>query len=330
MRIVVVDGNNFVTYHLIKFLINKKHKVKVLTNEQGQSLYKEFRGLEIESLDLKKANDGKIMSLLKEYNYLFYQDSIDSNIARKKPAINSFRVEMVNETKRFIDIAKRAGIKKIVFLGSFYTYFNKVFPKLKLGKYHPYIKARIEQLEVILKHKKDIEVVNLEIPYLFGKGPVMERTNEYIIKEIIASEKVFLPKGGSTFITVNQLNKAVYGAFLKGESGISYPLGGTNINWEKLIEIISNAESAERQVYIIPTKLAKVGMKKTLKEYKDKGLELGLNPVKYMDFQAKYTYIDKDLSMDKLGYKEEDAIKAIKDAVKQYLKKGKDTSEKNH
>lgn len=330
MRVVVIDGNNFITYHITKFLTTKRWKVKILTNEENKPLYQEFHNVEIASLDLKKAHDGKLVSLLKGYDYLLYQDNIDSNIARKKPAINAFRVEIVNETKRFIDIAKKAGIKRIVFIGSFYTYFNKLLPKLKLGKYHPFIKARLEQLEIILKHKKDIEVVNLEIPYLFGKGPLMEKTNEYMIKEIIASKKVFLPKGGSTFITTNQLNKAIQGAFLKGENGVSYPLAGANINWEKLVEIISKAESAQRQVYTIPTKLAKVGMKKMLKEYSNNGLELGLNPVKYMNFQAMYTYIDKEISMDKLGYKEEDVLKAIKATVKQYLRKENNIDEKNN
>ncbi|NLA33754.1 MAG: hypothetical protein GX861_02685 [Tenericutes bacterium] len=321
MRVVIIDENNFITYHITKFLINKKWKVKILTNTINRNLYKDFSNIEIETVDFKNANDGKLISLFKDYDYLLYGDSIDYNKTLKKPVINSLRIEIVEQTRRFIEIAKRAGIKKIVFLGSFYTYFDKTLPKLKLSKHHPLIKVRNEQLNLILKYKNEIEIVNLEIPHLFGKGPVMEKTNSYIIEETLLSQAIFLPKGGSTFITPNQLNKAIYGAFKYGENGCSYPLAGTNITWEELIDIISKTAIQEQQIYTIPTKLAKVGMKKKLKNHKNHGLESVLNPIKYIDFQSRYTYIEKEISMDKLRYKAEDAKKAIKESVKQYLRK---------
>jgi NADPH-dependent 2,4-dienoyl-CoA reductase/sulfur reductase-like enzyme len=66
-------------------------------------------------------------------------------------------------------MARLAKVKKVVILGSYFTHFNEKWPELDLAGSHPYIRSRVEQMEVAFTFNSySMNVVVLEIPYIFG------------------------------------------------------------------------------------------------------------------------------------------------------------------
>jgi dihydroflavonol-4-reductase len=46
---------------------------------------------------------------------------------------------------RLVELADRAGMKAGLVMGSYFTFFNRTRPEMKLVARHPYIRSRFEQ-----------------------------------------------------------------------------------------------------------------------------------------------------------------------------------------
>ena len=56
--------------------------------------------------------------------------------------------------------------------GSFFSYFAKEWPQMRLTEYHPYRRSRIDQEKMAPSYARpDFDVAILELPYIFGTQP---------------------------------------------------------------------------------------------------------------------------------------------------------------
>jgi len=206
-----------------------------------------------------------------------------------------------------------------VILGSYFSYFAKIWPELKLTESHPYIKSRIMQEEVALAFNGDgMEVMILELPYIFGTQPGRKPVWTFLV-EMIRNMKcvTFYTKGGTTMLTVHQVAQAVAGALEKGKGGTCYPVGWYNLTWKEMLAIFHKYMGMpNRKVLTIPTFLYRLKGRQLMKDFEAKGLESGLDMVAYADIQTANTFIDNALIRDELGVTEDNIDVAIGDSVK--------------
>jgi nucleoside-diphosphate-sugar epimerase len=217
-----------------------------------------------------------------------------------------------------MSIAKECGVKKSVVLGSYFSYFAKKFPEMELTKKHPYIRSRIAQEETALKFAEDgkMDVAVLELPYIFGTQPGRKPVWVILVEQIANMPKVTMyPKGGTTMVTVRQVSECIVGAAAKTKGGVAYPIGYYNLTWDELLNIVHEEMGFKgRKIIHIPKWTFRLYGKKMLKDYAEKKLEPGLNPIDLADIMGMNAFIDKKWAV-MLGATEDDIEAAIRDSI---------------
>ncbi|CAA0104540.1 3 beta-hydroxysteroid dehydrogenase/Delta 5--_4-isomerase [BD1-7 clade bacterium] len=137
----------------------------------------------------------------------------------------------------FIAAAKAAGVKKVVYIGTFYP---QVAPQ-QIGVC-PYVTSRHNTCESVLALADEhFSVFALNAPFVLGfiEGlpvPHLSAIVDY------ASGKIpdmpdFAPVGGTNHITSKSVAEAALNAFNQGTSGTAYLIGDVNLTWQEYLEL---------------------------------------------------------------------------------------------
>ena len=179
--------------------------------------------------------------------------------------------------------------------------------KGKLSKHHPYIKARIKQEEAIfaLKHDKNLTVMVLELPYIFGTMPQRKPLwRDSFLKYYDNMKSVILPKnGGTALISVEGVAESIVACSFFGKNGQCYPVAKENWPFKVLIPTLLQYAKDNRKYKEIPAFLTAIGAKFIDRRFKKQGLESGLNHAKLMtQIQCKKFYIQGKQTMKELNF----------------------------
>jgi len=124
------------------------------------------------------------------------------------------------------------------------------------------------------------------------------------------------PKDGSAMVTVKQVGQAIAGALERNKGGFCYPIGYYNYDWKQMLKVCHEVMGIPHQKIItIPDWMYAYGGFQIKKEYKEKGIDGGLDMVKFAKIQCNWLYIDKSLGCDFLGVEPDDIDAAIADSV---------------
>lgn len=250
---------------------------------------------------------------------LIFAAGVDERIEFPAPVFEKYLQYNVAPVERLLRIGKQVGIKRAVIMGSYFSYFAKQWPDLKLTERHPYIRARMLQEETALAFNgKDMAVMILELPYIFGTQPGRKPVWTFLV-EMIKGMKgaTFYTKGGTTMVTVHQVAQAVAGALEKGHGGTCYPVGWYNMTWKEMLILFHKYMGMpNRRILTLPGFLFRLYGRKLKKDFEAKGIETGLDMVYLADIQTANTFIDKSIIRDELGVTEDDIDAAIGASIK--------------
>lgn len=318
MKIFIIGGTGLLGSEAVKQFIKNGHHVQslALENTSSEDVFLQQNNIIIG--DYLKLSDDDFYNMFKGFDVFIFASGIDERVNAPFPIYDLYEKYNIKPLDRMLTQAKRAGVKHAVVLGSYFSHFNKVYPRLKLTEHHPYIKSRVDQQTLALSHSNDhFDVAVLQIPYVFGiqegRAPVW-----MILVDILLSQKkkTYYTKGGTAMVTSRQVGEAIYGAAMKNKGANAYPLGYYNLTWKEMLEIAHQALGFEnRKIVTVPTFLYKLYAMSKTKEMKKNNIDPGLNLVKYANLQAKKLFIDKQASIF-LGVTDDDIHQAIKDSVK--------------
>ncbi|MGU7784609.1 NAD-dependent epimerase/dehydratase family protein [Burkholderia sp. PU8-34] len=137
----------------------------------------------------------------------------------------------VEAVPRFFALARDAGVKKAVLVGSFYP---QVAPELVDTV--PYVRSRhLADERVRALATPDFSVCSANAPFVVGSVPGLR--NEMFAAYTgyaegkLAGLPVYGPAGGSNFISTQSLSEAIWGALQRGESGKAYLVGDENLSF---------------------------------------------------------------------------------------------------
>ena len=316
MKILIIGGTGFLGYHATKELLASGHQVKILAlpPEPPPGLFP--LEVEIRLADMSSLSDEHLQSLLRGNDAVIFAAGVDDRVTPKKPAYPFFSKHNVESVRRVFTLARTAGVRRGVVLGSYFAYFDRLWPEMKLTIHHPYIRSRVEQSNAAINAGGNEMIVSvLELPYIFGSMPGKIPLWKPLVNYIKSSFPLFYPAGGTACVSVNQVAQAIRGAVEHGEPGKCYPIGGTNLTWVQLMEEISRLAGKPKRVITIPTWLVKVGAWCLRFVHDLKGLESGLEPVAFIDLQTRNTFIDPKSSQSVLQYSSENLTSALTDTV---------------
>ncbi len=131
----------------------------------------------------------------------------------------------------FIETARRAGVGRVVQVGSCYHQFD---PSLAAGS--PYVEARrLADERSRALSDGSFAVITLNPPPIVGSipGRVQRRFGRMIdwVRGDMPDVPVFAPRGGTNYMSAHSLAQAIGGALAAGESGRAYLVGDENLSY---------------------------------------------------------------------------------------------------
>jgi nucleoside-diphosphate-sugar epimerase len=316
LKVLIIGGTGFLGWHATKELLACGHKVKILALPPAPLTGLFPAEVDIQLADMLTLSDAELKATLLGTDALIFAAGVDDRTTPPKPAYPFFYKHNAESVRRVFTLARTAGVKHGVVLGSYFAYFDRLWPEMKLSVHHPYIRSRVEQAKAAIEAGgTEMSVSILELPYIFGSMPGKAPLWKPLIRYITSQFPLFYPAGGTTCVTVTQVAQAIRGAVEHGEHGVCYPIGGSNLTWVQLLEEISRLAGKSKRVITLPDWLVKTGAWCLKISHDLKGLESGLDPVAFIDLQTRNTFIDPMFSQNTLNYKDEDLTQALFETI---------------
>lgn len=321
MNIFMIGGTGLLGCEAAIQLIKKGHKVTSVALAglpQGAPIPEE---MEIVFGDINKKSDEEIMELLKGNDVFIFAAGVDERVEFPAPVLESYKKFNIAPLERLFPLCKKAGIKRAVVLGSYFSYLAKQKPDMQCAQRNPYIKSRLMQ-EDVCKDAADenFSTCVLELPYIFGTQPGRKPVWTILIEQIAFMDKwpfTMYPKGGTAMLTCRQVGEVICGAALSDHTGFeAVPIGMYNMKWDKFLGIVYDARGMKgRKIVGCAPWMMKMGMGKVVKEYAAKGIESGIDPMHLPYIMDYDLFINPTYAKD-FGATPDDINAAIEDSIK--------------
>lgn len=180
--------------------------------------------------------------LLGQFDALVFAAGADIRMLPEGEADDVFFHKANSEAiPRFFQMAKQAGIKRAVYVG---TYYPQVVPdRIETSAY---VKSRYIADEAIRAlSDNDFIVCSINAPFILGyfpgvAAPHLEALVHYCAG-FIQELPLVAPEGGVNHISAKSMAQAIAGALERGESGKAYLVGDENLSWKQYFDSFCQA-----------------------------------------------------------------------------------------
>jgi nucleoside-diphosphate-sugar epimerase len=245
VRILVVGGTGLIGAHVAEVLRERGHAVTA-TARTAQP------GVD-QVLDLGTATVEELRGLLAGHDGVVYAARTDEQQALRKPIYPAFRGDLVEPVVRLFTAARLEGLTRGVVMGSYYTYYHRLHPELRLGERHTYIRCRIEQAQEAREAAgAALPVAVLELPFVFGRaGDRLPNWSGPLDRWARSGSPLLAPVGGSAAASARSVALVAVDALEKA-GGEDIPVADENLTWDVMMARIAAAVGRPRRVRRLP------------------------------------------------------------------------------
>lgn len=159
-----------------------------------------------------------------------------------------WRVMQIEGVPNFAKLAKRAGVKRLVQLGS---YYHQVMPHLI--ETNAYVRARsLADEGARALADKDFNVSTLNPPSIVGAIPGIPAKRYETLTAWARGQRPEIPDygpaGGTNYMSVRSLTEAIWGALQRAESGKAYLIGDANLTFTEFFQKIFDTVGSSRKL----------------------------------------------------------------------------------
>ncbi|KAB0267485.1 NAD-dependent epimerase/dehydratase family protein [Microvirga brassicacearum] len=149
---------------------------------------------------------------------------------------------------RFVALAKRAGVRRVVQLGS---YYHQVMPHLIAE--NAYVRARYGADEgARALATPDFNISTLNPPSIVGVIPGVPARRYETLTAWAKGQRPeipdYAPAGGTNYMSVRSLCEAIWGALQHAEPGRAYLIGDANLSFRDFFQMIFDAAGSSRRL----------------------------------------------------------------------------------
>lgn len=235
MRILIVGGTGLTGAHAALYLQRAGHQVCIVSRSKptipGLAAFAHIQADYIE--------DEIALEVLQNFDWLVFAAGADS---RRLPPSESEQAFFTRANAiaipRFFDRARRAGLSRGVYIGSYYP---QVAPeKIKTS---PYVRSRHLADEAVRALNSDsFRVCSLNAPFILGHVPGLLVPHLQAQVQYAAGRLQGLPlvspAGGVNHITSQSMSEAIAGALVNGQGGKAYLVGDEHLSWKQYLEMV--------------------------------------------------------------------------------------------
>lgn len=269
-------------------------------------------GVTFRSVDVDTADDGAVTALLAGHDALVYALGPDDRSALPRPAANYLQRMLVERTERIVQLARAAGVRRAVILGSYFTTWND--QRAGFASRHAYVAARVAQMErAFAAGGGELAVSVLEIPWVFGVAPGVPVMWKEWLFERTRGPVAFFPRGGTTVATARTVARAAAGALAVGQHGVRFPVGDADLTWREILSESRTALGVRGPIVTIPRLLAEPVALRLGKAMNAEGGESGITPRWLMrDIMYQEMFVDHARTREVLGIGRDDVRAEIR------------------
>jgi len=299
MKILVIGGTGLIGGHAALYLQELGNDVTIASRKPAaaNSALAELKQLQCDYIASTISRDE-----LASFDALVFAAGSDIRHAPQEGDIDAhWQRANVEAIPRFFELARSAGIKQAVLVGSFYP---QVAPELIDSI--PYVRSRhLSDEGVRALSGPDFRVCSVNAPFVVGMVPglqvdMFEAYTRYAEGKF-SPMPFYGPAGGSNFISTRSLSQAIWGALQRGESGKSYLVGDENLSYAQYFQAFLRAVGNDAEV---PSLDQEHPLLPDMALYTGRGNTVSYQP----DAQ------DAEL----LGYVRQDIQRAVNEVVSQY------------
>ncbi len=279
MKILIIGGSGLIGGDAAIYLKEHGHDVTIMARNKPTAAA-------LAAMPFLKGdyvNDDFSDGRLAEFDSLVFAAAADIRQLPYDGSISpsEFYSKVNNEAvPRFFRAARDAGIKRAVYIGTFYP---QVAPE-KIGVCD-YVTSRSITDEAVRALSTDgFNVCSLNLPFVLGHIPGLDIPH---IGALVAYASgslselpVFAPQGGTNHISSRSVAQATLAALTAGESGKAYLLGDENYSWKEYLELWFDAagntqtlEVSEQDHPMLPNVIMFAGAGATIR-YEPEDVEL--------------------------------------------------------
>lgn len=246
LRILIVGGTGMIGGHAATFLKSKGNDVTLAARKPAASTTP-MASFPIIIGDYSKGTFTE--ADLAPFDAVVFAAGNDiRHISREADAEEFWRVMQIEGVPNFAALARRAGVKRFVQLGS---YYHQVMPHL--AGTDAYVRARKLADEGARAHATaDFNVCTLNPPSIVGAiSGVPARRYETLTawaKGQMPDVPDFGPAGGTNYMSVRSLAEAIWGALQNAESGKAYLIGDENLTFTQFFQRIFDRVGSPRRL----------------------------------------------------------------------------------
>lgn len=279
MKILIVGGSGLIGGDAAIYLKEHGHDVTIMARNKPTAAA-------LAAMPFLKGdyvNDDFSDGRLAEFDSLVFAAAADIRQLPYDGSISpsEFYSKVNNEAvPRFFSAARDAGIKRAVYIGTFYP---QVAPE-KIGVCD-YVTSRSITDEAVRALSTDsFNVCSLNLPFVLGhiSGLDIPHIGALVAyaSGALSELPVFAPQGGTNHISSRSVAQATLAALTAGESGKAYLLGDENYSWKEYLELWFDAagntqtlEVSEQDHPMLPNVIMFAGAGATIR-YEPEDVEL--------------------------------------------------------
>ncbi len=246
MKVLLVGGAGFIGSYVSLFFHDLGHDVTIMSRSQPGN---ESRLGELPFIRTDYINDDCSDGRLEGFDWLVFCAGNDlGNYPRDGSVTQAEFFEQSNivALPRFFEQAKKAGIKRAVYMGSYYSF---VAPQSI--ETIPYVRSRHFSDEAVRSlSTPGFNVCSCALPWIVGFTPGLTNPHwEALAKGAagLIDWPDFVPPGGGNYMTCRSVAQAMLGGLERGESGRSYLVGDVNLTWKAFYELWYEAAGNPRE-----------------------------------------------------------------------------------
>lgn len=316
-KVLVLGGTGLLGFATVKELLAHDYEV-ISVSLPPMPVDDLFEGMDVENhlFDVNEKTDEEMLNLLEGVHGVMYAIGADERIVPDAPSFTFFYEANVRPTQRLARLARKAGVKRFVVYGSYFSEFAEIWPEMNL-KQEGYPATRLLQEQIAFAEGEGAMVVNsLRLPYIFGTMPGRMPLWKMFTDQIKGQDVFPALPGGTAMVTIKQVAQAARGAMEQGEHRKTYALGGINMKYETYYKMMVEALGQETQVPVVPLETMLPTYEALDKQAKDAGKEHGIHLALGAKMNNRDLYLDKEGPMKELGYEDDDVVASIKETLK--------------
>lgn len=318
MSAFILGGLGFLGYHVTKKFASENVTVNIMNFKVSEVDYGLPDNVHVTYGDFFALSDDEIVDKLKGNDCFVYAAGADERSVCPIPGHSFFYKHNVLPTIRMVRLCGKAGVKKFVLFGSYFSHMAREWPEYNLYE-TPYVQNRLAQEHCAVQEGQlhGVDVMTLRLPYIFGTTPGNVPLWSLHLSQVKNQEKVHCSVGSTAAVTVGQVADATYGAYKYGTHGKRYAICGKNISFKHYFQLYVDTmgQKETSTVVPVPAMYQKAGFIAEDERCAKQGTEHGIKCEITCEIQGRDAILPEMNHADELKYQDEDIDAAICKAI---------------